>query len=173
MKFKVSQLALIAVAAMGLTLAGCEKKAPKIQVVDFRANPAAVEAGNGAVYLTLDNQGKADDQLVGATSPVAEVVELHETTITDGVMSMNKVESFNVPAGGKVELTPGGKHLMLIGLKSALADGQSVDLNLTFKTSGQVSLSVPVKAAEMAAMDHAAAPASDASSEAAPEQLAH
>lgn len=95
----------------------------------------------GAAFMVIVNEGAADDALVGASTPAAATVELHQTTAdASGVMTMAPVESIPVVAGGSTELAPGGYHLMLIGLVEPLVEGAMVPLTLTFQ--GGASLQV-------------------------------
>ncbi len=88
----------------------------------------------GAAFMVIVNDGATDDALVGASTPAATKVELHQTTAdASGVMTMAPVESIPVPAGGSAELAPGGYHLMLIGLVGPLQEGAMVPLTLTFQ----------------------------------------
>ena len=84
-----------------------------ISVDDPFARASAGMARVGAAFMTLRNAG-SDDKLVSASSPVAEHVELHGHIKDGDVMRMRSVESIDVPAGGSVQLAPGGLHLMLI-----------------------------------------------------------
>jgi copper(I)-binding protein/uncharacterized protein YcnI len=108
-----------------------------------RATPAKV----GGVFMLLKNAGGSADKLVKAASPVAETVELH-THVKDGdAMRMRPVESIPVPAKGQTALEPGGYHVMLIGLKQPLKEGDSFPLTLTFEKAGSVTVAVPVQKA--------------------------
>jgi periplasmic copper chaperone A len=131
---------------MGAALAG------GISVDDPFARASAGMAKVGAAFMTLQNAG-SDDKLVSATSPVAGHVELHGHIKDGDVMRMRSVESIDVPAGGSVQLAPGGLHLMLIDLKDPLKQGQTFPLTLTFAKAGAMTIEVPVKApAEIAPM---------------------
>jgi len=105
-----------------------------------RATPVKV----GGAFMVLRNSGKADDKLVKAASPVAEHVELHEHVMEDGAMRMRPVDGVPVPAGGSTALQPGGYHVMLIGLKQPLKEGERFPLTLTFEKAGTVTIEVPV-----------------------------
>ena len=89
-------------------------------------------------------------RLVGVSSPVASMVELHKMEMQDSVMKMGPVESIELPAGKTVNLASGGYHIMLMGLKQQLKEGQAVVISL--QVVGQdnkresVTLKVPVKA---------------------------
>lgn len=108
-----------------------------------RATPAKV----GGVFLVLKNAGGTADRLVKAASPVAASVELH-THVKDGdAMRMRPVENIPVPAKGETALEPGGYHIMMIGLKQPLKEGDSFPLTLTFEKAGSVTVTVPVQKA--------------------------
>jgi len=110
---------------------------------------SALQGGNGAVYMLLQNRSNEDDALAGASSDVAEVVEIHLSQMkSDGTMEMTKQESIALPADGEVELKPGGYHVMLIGLKQDLKAGDEFPLTLHFKNRVDMTLSVPVMDAE-------------------------
>lgn len=101
----------------------------------------------GAGYLTIRNAGSAADTLVGVETSVAGRGEIHDMTMTDGVMRMRRLaDGLEIPAGGSVELKPGGKHLMLMDLKSPLVEGERVTLKLTFKSGATGEVELPVRA---------------------------
>lgn len=78
-----------------------------------RATPAGAPTGVG--YMTITNAGDADDRLVSAASPAVDHVEIHEMSVTNGVMTMRPVQGgLSIPAHGSVVLRPGSFHLMLI-----------------------------------------------------------
>lgn len=98
-----------------------------------------------AAYMILVNNSDKADRLLSATTDVAETVELHNSEMADGVMRMRPVETIDIPANSKVELQPGGLHIMLIGLKQDLNDGDTVNLTLTMENMGIIDLAVPVR----------------------------
>jgi copper(I)-binding protein len=101
----------------------------------------------GAVYMTIKNGGAADDKLVAAASPVAGKVELHIEIMDNGVMKMRPLPAIDVKANGETMLKPGGMHVMLIGLKHPLKQGESFPLTLTFEKAGKVTVTVPIEKA--------------------------
>jgi copper(I)-binding protein len=117
-----------------------------VRVEDPMARPSPTGAENGAAYLTIVNPTSEDDRLVSAASTVAGTVELHETVNDNGVMRMvPQPDGFPVPARSAVELKPGGKHIMLIGLKSPLEVGRKIEITLHFQKAGALSVTVPVR----------------------------
>jgi copper(I)-binding protein len=106
---------------------------------------AAASGGTSAAYLTITNSGGTADALVKAASDVADAVELHTMTMKDNVMTMSPVEKIDIPANGKAELKPGGFHVMLIGLRHELKEGDVVKLTLTFQSAGTIEVEAPVR----------------------------
>lgn len=108
------------------------------------AEGAKVAAG----YLTISNPGATPDTLVSVETAIAGNAEIHEmTTSDDGVMRMRRLpDGLEIPAGGSVELKPGGAHLMFLDLKEPLKEGASVAVKLIFKSGAQGEVSLPVKA---------------------------
>jgi copper(I)-binding protein len=101
--------------------------------------------GNGAVYMTLTNSGSQVEALVSASSDAAQTVELHEVKNDGGVMKMRPVKSIPVPAKGKVELKPGGYHIMLLDLKRDLKAGEKVAVTLKFEHGGEMQVEAAVR----------------------------
>ncbi len=94
---------------------------------------------NSAAFLTIENKGPAD-RLIGVSGDIAKKLELHTMVREAGVMRMREVQAMDIPANGKLELKPGGLHLMLIGLKDGLKDGQKFPLTLKFEKAGEIKL---------------------------------
>jgi periplasmic copper chaperone A len=115
------------------------------------SRPASA-GGNGAGYLKITNNGTDADVLVGASSDVADRVEVHETSIDDkGVASMKKLDTVELKSGQSIELKPAGMHIMFIGLKEPLQEGGVVKAQLKFKKAGDVAVEFAVKTAAPAA----------------------
>jgi copper(I)-binding protein len=97
-----------------------------------------------AGYLTIENNGDSNAEITAIQSESFERVEMHETMMVDGMMKMVEQESIVVPAHGKTELKPGGKHLMLITPLTDLQIGDTVNLTVSFsdEQSQQVQLVV-------------------------------
>lgn len=106
---------------------------------------AAPQGDNSAVYLLVHNHTAQDDELIGASSEAAEAVEIHKSIMgADGVMRMVPQSAVPLPADGEVEFTPGGLHIMLVGLKLDLKVGDSIQVTLHFKSHEDILLTVPV-----------------------------
>jgi Cu-Zn family superoxide dismutase len=100
-------------------------------------------AKNGAAFMTLYNIGDEDAELTGAASAAAKRVELHRSSMKDGVMRMAPVKALRIPAHGHAALRPGGYHVMLIGA-GGLEVGDTLELTLQFAQSPDQSVAVPV-----------------------------
>ena len=138
------------------TAAACDRSKPEIRLEsawarrapmmgDGAQSGAASERGNGAVYATVVNAGKTTDVLIAGASEAADAVELHESYEMSGMMMMRPVPKFEIPAGGKLEMKPGGYHLMLLRLKRDLTPGEKIKASLTFEKAGQVSVDAEVR----------------------------
>ncbi|WP_072392484.1 DUF1775 domain-containing protein [Hyphomicrobium sp. CS1GBMeth3] len=100
----------------------------------------------GAGYLTIRNTGGDADTLVGVETAVAERGEIHEMSMSEGVMRMRRLaDGVEIPAGGSVELKPGGNHLMFMNLKERLVEGERITVTLTFKSGATGSVTLPVR----------------------------
>ncbi len=118
------------------------------------ARASAGPATAGAAYVTLTGAGQADD-LVGASTPVAATAQVHETTNDNGVMKMRPIAAVPIRPHETVTLSPGGYHIMMLGLKQKLVAGESFPLTLTFNHNAPITVEVKVQAIGGAApMNH-------------------
>jgi hypothetical protein len=101
---------------------------------------------NSAVYMVLANGGAEADSLVAAQADVSNAIEIHETVMEGDVMRMKQVEGgIEVPAGGQVELKPGGYHVMLIGLTRDLNVGDKFPVTLEFASGAKLQVEAEVR----------------------------
>ncbi|WP_328904820.1 copper chaperone PCu(A)C [Streptomyces sp. NBC_00234] len=124
----------------GLALAGCSAGSePELKVVGaFMPQPISDMA---AGFLVVQNSGDAADRLTSVTSPLSDDVTIHETRN----QTMRMVSSFEVPAGGELDLERGGNHIMFMKLKQRPKQGEKVSLELHFEKAGPIKVDVPVK----------------------------
>src|SRR6266568_4340981 len=108
-----------------------------------RATPAG--AKTGVVYVTLINNGSAGDSLLSAATPVADQVQFHSATEENGVSRMREMHTVDVTPGARVAFSPGGLHIMVVGLKQPLKEGQTFPLTLTFEKAGKIDVTVPIE----------------------------
>jgi copper(I)-binding protein len=152
----VTTLAVAAMALSGVSWAQSVSKtvttnAIKIEDAYTRSTVPGQQVAGG--FMKIENKGAAD-QLISASSPVAGEVQLHEMAMEGNVMKMRQVKDIAVPAGGAVELKPGGLHLMFINIKAPLAAGETVPVKLKFAKAGDVEVKMPVNAMGAGAMKH-------------------
>jgi periplasmic copper chaperone A len=101
-------------------------------------------AGGG--FLTITNKGKTEDRLLAATSPAAADVQIHMMKVEDGVMRMRQVTGgLAIPAGGTLQLKPGGYHIMFMGLKKPFKQGDMIPATLVFARQGKVAVRFKVQ----------------------------
>jgi copper(I)-binding protein len=100
-----------------------------------------------AGYLKITNRGDKPDTLIGASTPVADSAELHESSMNaEGVMTMRPLENgLEIKPGESVELKPAGAHIMILGVHEPLKEGQTIPVKLTFKTAGTVDVTFAIK----------------------------
>lgn len=107
---------------------------------------APPKAATLAGFATLVNTGSKPRRIVSAESSVAGMVMLHETMMHGDMAMMRDLPELLVPAGGKAELAPGGKHLMLMGMKAALKVGDHVTITLIDETGCRIAGDFSVRA---------------------------
>ncbi len=127
------------------TLIGSAVAADDILVTDAYAR-ILPGAKAGAVYLVIDNAGKSEDALIGASTPVAAMAGLHTTTTdANGMMQMGEAEAIPLPPGAHHTLSSGGDHVMLMGFTGTPpAPGTTFPLTLTFRSAGEMKVEVTV-----------------------------
>jgi len=106
-----------------------------------RATVAAQKSTGAFMQISVPK----DARLVEVRSPVGSA-EIHEMRLTDNVMKMREVPGIDLPAGKTVELKPGGYHVMLMGLKGQIKEGDTVPLTLVVEGRDKKRETVEVKA---------------------------
>lgn len=131
-----------------LSLAACGQNGePDIQLGNAWARPTRGDSP-GAVYVAINNKGAADDRLTGAFTDRSAMAMVHQTELVDGVATMRMAGEINIPSESRIEMVPGGTHIMLQGLRAPLKTGDSFDLVLKFHKSGDRTVKVDVTKAE-------------------------
>jgi hypothetical protein len=118
--------------------------AQTLQVVNAWSRPTPPGIDVGVAYFTIRNAGKSD-RLLRVSSAVAKRAELHASSLKDGVMRMEGLSSVEVASGVPTSFEPSGRHVMLIGLKRPLKEGDVFPLVLTFANAGPVQVRVRVR----------------------------
>jgi hypothetical protein len=147
---------ILAVAAVAAFVAASAAAQVTITNAWVRGTVASQKATGAFMQLASG----ADTSLVGVSSPVAKISEIHTMVHEGGVMRMRAIASLPVPAGKPVELAPGGYHLMLLDLAQPLREGDKVPLTLTFsdkegkKSTQEVTATVRSLTAPVAKPQH-------------------
>lgn len=126
---------------------------PSVTMAEVR--PTYPGARATAAYMVI--QSPVADRLIGASCDCASTVEAHQTVVTNGVARMIGPASVDLPAKSIIKFAPGGRHLMLMGLKRQLATGKAVTITLRFEKAGAAPVTFKIKGADMApmsGMDH-------------------
>ena len=126
-----------------------------IQVQDGWARATVEGMKMGGAFMKIKNDEAKPDVLIGGSSPVAERVEIHSHVNDNGVMRMREAKG-GVPleANAVTELKPGGYHVMFMGLKKQLKEGDKIPVTLKFKKAKPQTVNLEVKTAPMPAMNH-------------------
>ncbi len=159
--YNTKWLSLLALATLsGVALGDASsKQVDKLPAASASIEHAWVRAmppsqANTAAYLTLENTGQSSLRVVGAHAHPQATVEIHSSNMVDGMMTMQAVDVVDVAAGESVEFSPGGMHLMIMGLEKMPAPGEQVKLCLEFESASLLCADVTVRKA---------APSADAS----------
>lgn len=142
MSFKSFTAALAAT----ITLSGVALADHVAEIVVHDAFARSANPKAGAAFMEIMNHGESDDRLIAVKSDVAARTELHtHKEDANGVMKMLHVEEgFALPAGQTLMLERGGNHVMFMGLKAPLENGDTVPVTLVFDKAGEVTVEVTV-----------------------------
>ena len=128
---------------IALSVAAHAQRSADIDVKSAWARPTvAGQLGTGA-FMKLTSPDGA--RLLGASSDVAGVVEIHEMAMEGNVMRMRAIRDLDLPPGSTVELKPGGHHMMLMDLKRPLAVGEKIKVNLQLETRDRKLITQPIE----------------------------
>lgn len=140
----------IAAVALALLLGACAAPASSVTagptIADAWVRPPMGPGQPAAGYMTITAPSERSDALIGASSPVAAAVEIHETSAgADGMMGMHPVDRVQLPSGSPVALEPGGYHLMLMDVAGELEAGDTIDLVLEFENASNVTIRATIR----------------------------
>jgi copper(I)-binding protein len=116
-----------------------------LAVTNAWARTTPPSATMGVVYFTLHNGSGKSDRLLKLRTPVAASASVHRSEIVDGIARMREVSVLHVAPGEQLEFAPGGLHVMLMGLKRPLTEGQVFELELVFEVAGPRKVTVAVR----------------------------
>jgi copper(I)-binding protein len=109
-----------------------------------RATPGGAKVAGG--YLTIENRGSVPDRLLSGSTGLARSIEVHEMVVSNGLMMMRPIDGgLTIEPGETVKLAPGGRHLMFLGLKGPLKQGEHIPVTLMFEHAGEIEVSFEVQ----------------------------
>lgn len=138
----LNKTAILSAATVTTLLAASAHAQVTVKEPWVRATVPAAKASGAFMLL----QSAQDARLVEVRSPVAGMVELHQMSMDNGVMKMGAVEGIDLPAGKPVALASGGYHVMLMGLKRQMKEGDTIPLTLVVQKKDKKLETVEVKA---------------------------
>ena len=149
--------AILALAITALTLTACEEnlgKGPQLNVVSGHIVMGATPDRPAVGYFTVTG-GPRDVKLMAVTADLAQRVEMHESVKENGVVTMKPLASAAVPAKGKLEFKPGGKHLMIWGINGAAVRAGKLPMAFVFTNNNneRILFDLPIKPAPGASAD--------------------
>lgn len=127
-----------------LVLSACSTTPGDIEVHNAWVRPT-LQGENAAVYLTLHNHTDADADLLSVSSEVADMIDIHQTTMENDVMQMSMLTSLPIAAGEEINFAPGGLHIMLVNVKQELVLGEHMGLVLHFKDHADIIVKVHIE----------------------------
>ena len=143
---RASAIALAGFGFLAVATAHAATGAAPFNILDAWVRVPPAGGHTGAAYMKIKNTGGQEDRLTGGSTPVAKTVQVHEMTMTNGVMDMHEVVGGLVlPAHGTVTLAPGGYHIMLIDLTRPIKTGDDVPLTLHFAKAGDITIHASAK----------------------------
>ena len=137
--------ALLALLGAGACADRPQADAPSGLVLQDGWTRAADAGATGGAYLVLENRDTAAVSLTSVSTAVAEAAELHETMVHDGVAHMMPHTAVAIAPGATLAMAPGGMHLMLVGMRRAVAEGDTVEVVLRFTRGAGAADSLPVR----------------------------
>lgn len=108
-----------------------------------RATPGGATVGAG--YLSITNKGSEPDKLIGGSLAPAARFQVHVTVMENGIAKMRPVQGLEIRPGETIEFKPGGMHVMFMGLKQPLKQGQMLKGTLVFEKAGTVAVEFSVQ----------------------------
>lgn len=145
---KLLKFAFFFICLLITTACGSVKDSTPIEITD--AWVRAIDSGMGgtatALFMTIQNNTSSPDVLLQVKGNAAEMVQIHLSEVdANGVSSMHEVEGVEIAANGIAELKPGGYHVMLMGLKQDIKEGELIEFTLVFQNAGEMMIEAVVR----------------------------
>ncbi len=138
-------LPLLAAVTLPMAALSHEYKVGNLEVDHPMSFETAATAKAGGGYMTITNYGDSDDALISVSADFPRVM-IHQSVEVDGIAKMNHVDQVTIPAGETVKLSPGGYHVMFMGLSAPLEEGAKIPATLVFQNAGELDVTFNVEA---------------------------
>jgi copper(I)-binding protein len=115
-----------------------------VSVTDAYVRATPPHTQNSVAFMHINNSSDEVIKLLTVSSDIAARVEIHHHEISDGMMKMRQVDDLDIKANDSIKLRPGGLHVMLLGLKSPLTEGENIKLKLYFNNGDEIVVETPV-----------------------------
>jgi copper(I)-binding protein len=147
MRELMKKILIVILALLSLTQPAIAKQYgfKNIIISDLWARPTIGKMENSAIYLVLINEGQKSDFLINAETDVARKIEIHKTISNNDISSMVHINKVAIPGKTTVKFSPGGLHIMILGVAKELREGDKFPLSLTFEYAGKIEVEVLVQ----------------------------
>ena len=135
---------ILPILAVAVLTAPATAKAPVHHVSGWARATVPAQSGSAA-YLTIHNAGPGSDRLLSVSTPAAASASIHSTSMAGGIMRMRSAGPQTIAPNQKLQMKPGGLHLMVTGLRKPLKAGERLPLTLRFERAGLVRTSIPIQ----------------------------
>ena len=145
MKISLAFTALLFVAAFAMPAAVAEDS-PNVSIGTLFiegafSRPTIAGAKDAEGYLSIINEGSVPDRLVSVDSDIADKVELRESKKVNGTVETQTLsDGIEIPAGGTINLAPGGDHVAFINIHHPVKTGDIIHATLGFENAGQIDI---------------------------------
>lgn len=143
--------ATVANAASVNALVAAEKILPPV-ISNVWISEAPPVAKNNAAFFTVKNAAQKD-VLLGVETSVAASAEMHEMSMTGGMMRMRQLPLIKLAPHAELKFSPGGRHIMLINMKQPLKLGDKVPLTLKFRKAGNIAVEAEVRMLDVTSVE--------------------
>ena len=150
-----TRLLALVVAFLAVPAAAQDYRVGSLEIGHPWTRATAPTAPTGGGFLTVTNKGTTEDRLISVKSPAAGAVQVHEMKMEGNVMRMREQDGgLEIAPGATVTLAPGHLHLMMMGLKGPLKQGEKVPVTLVFEKAGSIDVELAVMAMGTRAPEH-------------------
>ncbi|MFK5914330.1 MAG: copper chaperone PCu(A)C [Woeseiaceae bacterium] len=116
-----------------------------LQFINAHIPEAPPNASVMAGYMEIHNPTDKNIDIIAIDSSSFNSIEMHQSKEIDGFAKMLPQKKLSIPAKGKLILTAGSYHLMLIKPVKWFNHGEQITLNFSLSNSSKISINIGVK----------------------------